>query len=91
MCQQRQRRSGALTPADREEIRIGVNTAGSPTLPSAGAWAGIGARWDSEIAANGGRAGYRAVAGEVRAAGSGRPPSWSGARAALGCGRTCRL
>jgi IS30 family transposase len=78
MCQQRQRRSGALTPAEREEIRIGVDAGESD--------AAIGRRLGRhrgtvgrEIAANGGRARYRAVAAEARAAQvAGRPkPFWT--------------
>jgi IS30 family transposase len=73
MCQQRQRRAGAVTPAEREEIRVGIDTGESD--------AAIGRRIGRhrgtvgrEIAANGGRDRYRAFAAEGRAAGAARRP-----------------
>jgi IS30 family transposase len=81
MGQQRKRRAGALTPAEREEIRVGIGAGESDAAIARriGRHRGTVGR---EIAANGGRQCYRAFAAEARAGEAARRPKrfWTQAR-----------
>ena len=81
VCQQRVRRAGALTPAEREEIRVGID-AGESDAVIAGRIGRHRGTVGREIAANGGRDRYRAWTAEARAArAAGRPkPGWTQTR-----------
>jgi transposase, IS30 family len=81
MCQRRKRRAGALTPGEREEIRVGID-AGETDAVIAGRLGRHRGTVGREIAANGGRDRYRAWAAEGRAArAAGRPkPGWTQTR-----------
>jgi transposase, IS30 family len=73
MCQQRKRRAGAITAAEREEIRVGIDAGESDAVIGGRIGRHRGTVW-REIAANGGRDRYRAWAAEQRAAqAAGRP------------------
>jgi IS30 family transposase len=73
MCQHRNRRPAALTAAEREEIRVGID-AGECDAVIAGRIGRHRGTVGREIAANGGRARYRAWAAEARAARAARRP-----------------
>jgi IS30 family transposase len=77
----RQRRAEALTTAEREEIRVGIEAGQSDAVIARriGRHRGTVGR---EITANGGRQGYRAFAAEARAAQAARrpKPGWTQAR-----------
>jgi IS30 family transposase len=81
MCQERKRRDGALTAAEREEIRVGIDAGESDAVIAGRIGRHRGTVW-REIAVNGGRDRYRAWAAEQRAAqAAGRPkPFWTECR-----------
>jgi len=92
VCEQRKRRPGALSEADREEIRVGVDAGESDAAIARriGRHRGTVGR---EIAANGGRDRYRAVAAERRAAVAARrpKPGWTTTRPWLWAAVQARL
>ena len=77
----RKPRPDALTPAEREEIRVGIE-AGDSDAAIAGRLDRHRGTIGREIAANGGRGSYRAHAAEARAAEAARrpKPGWTTAR-----------
>jgi transposase, IS30 family len=78
---QRHRRAGALSFEEREEIRVGIERGESDAVIGARLGRNRGTIW-REIAANGGRAAYRAYRAEARAARCAQRPKvpWTEAR-----------
>jgi len=81
VAHEHKRRAGALSAAEREEIRVGIQAGESDARIARriGRHRGTVGR---EIAANGGRQGYRAFAAEARAAVAARrpKPTWTQSR-----------
>ena len=84
VCHERKRRQTALSPAEREEIRVGIQAGQSDAAIARriGRHRGSVGR---DIAANGGRGGYRAVAAEARAEHNAKraKPGWTQSRPGL--------
>jgi IS30 family transposase len=84
MGTERRRRDGALSVAEREEIRVGIEAGDSNTAIADRIGRHRSTVW-REIKVNGGRAAYRAGMAEVRAAGSALRPkvAWTEERPRL--------